>query len=264
VAAELERIESTLSHWRPMSETSQLNASQTTLEIECSKELASLVSQARELSEATDGAFDITVGPLVDAWGYGPSGPKVNPPSDETIRKLLASTGWKKLEVDDSVPSLRKQDPEVQIDLGAMLQGYAVDRVHTLLAKHGLKEFLIEIGGELRAAGGWEVALDPSAGAWVTSTFTLRDRALSTSGVYRRGPKGEEKHVISPRTGRPAETKWRAIAVVAPTCREADGWDTALLVAEDARSLAEARGLNVQLVPSGGGAGIKVGEWSTQ
>jgi FAD:protein FMN transferase len=261
VAGELERIESSLSHWRPTSETSQFNASQTTLEIESSKELASLVMQARGLSEATNGAFDITVGPLVNAWGYGPSGPKSNPPSVVAIRRLLDSTGWKKLDVDESVPSLRKEDPAVQIDLGALLQGYAVDRVHELLTKHGLKEFLVEIGGELRAAGAWEVALDPAAGTWLTPTVKLRNQALSTSGVYRRGPNGEEKHVISPRTGRPVEIAWKAVAVMAPTCREADGWDTALLVADDARAMAEARGLKVQLVPRSGEA-MQVGEWS--
>ncbi|OAI52455.1 hypothetical protein AYO47_06165 [Planctomyces sp. SCGC AG-212-M04] len=263
VAAELERIESKLSHWRPGSETSQFNASQTTLEIECSKELASLVSQARGLSEATDGAFDITVGPLVNAWGYGPSGPKPDPPSVVKIRKLLDSTGWQKLEVDESVPSLRKQDPALQIDLGALLQGYAVDRVHDLLAKHGLKEYLVEIGGELRASGAWEVALDPAAGAWSTPTIKLRDQALSTSGVYRRGPNGEEKHVISPRTGRPAATAWRAVAVMAPTCREADGWDTALLVAADGRALAEQRGFKAQFIPREGPA-VQVGDWSAK
>jgi thiamine biosynthesis lipoprotein len=261
VSEELERIEATLSHWRPTSETAQFNASQTTLEIECSKELASLVAQGRTLSETTEGAFDLTVGPLVDAWGWGPSGPKSAPPSDETIQKLLESTGWTKLEVDESLPSLRKTDPAVQVDLGAVLQGYAVDRVHDLLARRGLKEFLIEIGGELRAAGAWEVALDPEAGRWVTPRMTLRDQALSTSGAYRRGPAGEEKHILSPRTGRPVEAQWRAVAVMARTCREADGWDTAVLLAEDARALAEQRGLKVQMVPRGGGRGVQVGAW---
>jgi thiamine biosynthesis lipoprotein len=180
------------------------------------------------------------------------------------IRKLLDSTGWQKLEVDESVPSLRKDDPSVQIDLGSLLQGYAVDRAYELLAKHGLKEFLVEVGGELRAAGAWDVALDPAAGAWTTPTVRLHDQALSTSGVYRRGPQGEEKHVISPRTGRPAATAWRAVAVMAPTCREADGWDTALLVAGDGRTLAEERGLNVQMLPAGEGAGVQVGEWSAK
>jgi len=262
VAAELERIEASLSHWRPGSETSQFNASETTLEIECSKELASLVAQGRALSEATSGAFDITVGPLVDAWGYGPSGPKTDPPSTETIRTLLESIGWQKLAVEETVPSLQKRDPRVQIDLGALLQGYAVDRVHEVLRTAGLKEFLVEIGGELRSSGAWEVGLDPEAGAWAMPRLTLRDQALSTSGVYPRGGSGENRHLLSTLTGRPAEPRWRAVAVIAPTCREADGWDTALLMAADAQVVAKLHRLSAQLIPSGGGAAIQTGVWS--
>ncbi|QDT54029.1 Thiamine biosynthesis lipoprotein ApbE precursor [Caulifigura coniformis] len=264
VTAELERIEATLSHWRPGSETSQFNSSETTLEIECSKELASLVSQGLELSEATSGAFDITVGPLVDAWGNGPSGPKAEPPSNETIRTLLESIGWQKLAVEEMVPSLQKRDPRVQIDLGSLLQGHAVDRVYDLLRTAGLKEFLIEIGGELRSSGAWEVGLDPDAGAWATPRLTLRDQALSTSGVYPRGGSGANKHLLSTLTGRPAEPRWRAVAVIAPTCREADGWDTALLMAADAQAVARLRELGAQLIPSGGGGAIQTGAWPEQ
>lgn len=254
VAAELERIEARLSNWRPGSETSQFNASQTTLEIECTPELASLVKQARDLSAATDGEFDITVAPLVDAWGYGPSGPKTSPPEDETITRLLKSVGWKKLELDESVPSLRKLDPALQIDLGALLQGYAVDHVHQLLQQRGLKDYLVEVGGELRAAGAWSVALDPAAGDWVFRDITLIDKALSTSGTYRQpaGGSGETRHIISPKTGRPTTTPWKAVAVLASTCRDADGWDTALLLSQTAEQIATARHLDVQLVPRTG------------
>ncbi|HVJ69281.1 MAG TPA: FAD:protein FMN transferase [Caulifigura sp.] len=262
IAAELEKIEAKLSHWRPDSETSQFNASQTTLEIECSKDLASLVKQAQELSRETDGAFDITVGPLVDAWGYGPSGPKGSPPSDEQIRALLASMGWKKIEVDESVPSLRKTDPAVQIDLGALLQGFAVDRIHELLERHGLRDFLVEIGGELRSSGRWNVALDSDAGRWAAPSFTLMNQAVSTSGIYRRGSGGATRHIISPLTGRPVEAPWKAVAVVAPTCREADGWDTALFVARDAVSIVNDRKLTVQLIPSDDGVTVLSGPWN--
>ncbi len=261
IADELEQLESRLSHWRPNSETSQFNASQTTLEMECSSELAALVERARALSAATRGEFDITVGPLVNAWGYGPSGPQASPPDEQTLHRLLQSTGWTKLEVDLSVPSLRKHDPALQIDLGSLLHGYAVDHVHELLRERGLNEFLVEIGGELRAAGRWQVALDAAAGPWATPTFVLDNRAVSTSGVYRSGAGGNEKHIISPLTGRPGATHWRAAAVLAPTCTEADAWDTALLVVTEAPEIARAQGLAVQLIPADGMPAVTVGSW---
>ncbi len=146
LAALLESIESRLSHWRAASETSQFNASETTLEVDCSRELADLVVQARKLSESTDGRFDITVGPLVDAWGFGPSGPKPSPPDNATIERLLASVGSSRIEVDPSLPSIRKTDPAVQMDLGALLQGFAVDQMHNTLQQQGFRDFLIEIG----------------------------------------------------------------------------------------------------------------------
>ncbi len=244
----LDQIESRLSHWRPGSETSQFNASETTLEMDCSQELALLVKRARDLSAATDGAFDITVEPLVSAWGYGPPGPRPTPPTDDEITRLLQSTGWSKLQLDETVPTLRKLDPAVRIDLGALLQGYAVDQVFEFLSRHGVHEFLIEIGGELRSAGAWQVALDPAAGSWKVDVVTLKDSALSMSGIYRRGPAGPTKHIISPKTGRPVETAWQATAVLGPTCLETDGWDTALLISPSAEEIAKAHSLKAQLI----------------
>ena len=258
IASELEQIERRLSHWRADSETSQFNGSATTLELECSPELFSLVEFAQRLSRETDGAFDITVGPLVNAWGYGPAGPRADEPSPDEIAKLLAATGWQKLHIDAQWKTLRKEHPELQIDLGSLLQGYAVDRVAAVLDAAGVTEYLIEIGGELRTRGAWTVAIeDPGDPSRPLRTLSLRDAALSTSGVYRKSSTdaaGVTRHVISPKTGRPIDSGWRLCAVIARTCLEADGWDTALLASEHEATLtiAERNGIATLLVDDAG------------
>jgi thiamine biosynthesis lipoprotein len=233
IQAELDRIESRLSHWRPESETSQFNSSETTLELEYSSELVSLVEHGRLLGEATIGAYDITAGPLVEAWGYGPAGPHERDPTAEELEQLLAYVGWGKLEVQSQWQTLRKKHPLVQIDLGSLLQGYAVDRVAALLEKAEVSQYLIDVGGELRAGGTWTVGIvDPQNPNRTLRTVQLSDEALATSGVYRRAPGsggGSNQHIISPRTGRPTETNWLSCSVIAPTCLEADGWATALM-----------------------------------
>lgn len=225
---ELERIESSFSHWREESETSQFNSSRTTLAMEMSPECLALVSFGRRLSEATDGAFDPTVAPLVDAWGFGPSGPRKQPTDDE-IAALLAQTGWRKLTIDEKDGTLQKTNPRLKIDLGALLQGYAADRIGGRLEARGIEQYLVEVGGELKARGSWKVAIEnPADAARPLRTVLLRDSALATSGVYRNAG-----HILDPHTGRPAEARWRLVAVIRPTCLEADGWATALLAASE-------------------------------
>jgi thiamine biosynthesis lipoprotein ApbE/uncharacterized protein with FMN-binding domain len=225
ISAELERIESTLSHWRPSSATAQFNASQTTLEMEQPPELIALVSFALELSQATQGAFDITVAPLVSAWGFGPANAPAQPPDEAQLATLLERVGWQKLVVDAQANTLRKTHPALQIDLGALLQGYAVDRVAGLLDSAGYSEYLIEVGGELRAAGAWTVAIEnPADAGRPLRIVNLSNAALAISGNYRAN------HLISPVTGRPLPENVQLCAVMRPTCLEADGWATALLV----------------------------------
>lgn len=240
-AAELERIESQLSHWRVESYTSQFNASETTLETEQTSELVTLVAQALDISRQTGGAYDITVGPLVDAWGFGPSGPRESSPSDAEIARLLDRTGWNKLVADSAHNSLRKAHPQLQIDLGSLLQGYAADRVALQLKEAGIEEFLIDVGGELLARGAWTVAIEnPQDPSTPLRTLRLENAALATSGVYRarrrEGPNAVH-HLISPRTGRPYSAPAKLCAVIAPTAQAADAWATALLAVGPAEGL---------------------------
>jgi NosR/NirI family nitrous oxide reductase transcriptional regulator len=234
VADELERIESTLSHWRPDSFTSQFNQSETTFAAEYPAELIALVARAQELSRLTGGRYDVTVAPLVDAWGFGPSGKKSAPPTDTQISDLLSRTGWQKLIVDTEANTLQKKHSQLQIDLGSLLQGYAADCVATILDEAGCKEFLVEVGGELFARGSWQVAIeDPRDPRKPLRTFTLANSGLATSGFYRATKQLDgtaAHHIISPQTGRPVEATAMLAAVIAPTAVEADAWATTLLV----------------------------------
>jgi thiamine biosynthesis lipoprotein ApbE/Na+-translocating ferredoxin:NAD+ oxidoreductase RnfG subunit len=245
VAAELERIESTLSHWRPESFTSQFNASETTLETELPAELVALVARALEISRLTGGEYDITIAPLVDAWGYGPSGQHDSPPTAAELAEILQRVGWEQLVADTEFSTLRKKQPQLTIDLGSLLQGYAADRVKQILDGAGAKECLIDVGGELRTGGTWQVAIeDPNNAAGPLRTLELTNAALATSGVYRA------RHLISPRTGRPVAATATLCAVVAPTGLAADAWATALLAVglPDALQLADEQHLAVLML----------------
>jgi thiamine biosynthesis lipoprotein len=244
IAAEIERIESTLSHWRPDSATSRFNHSQATDYQEVPEELGRLVQFAQHLSRASSGAYDITVSPLVDAWGYGPPGSTSAAPSKETIDAVLQRVGWDKLSLGQDGRSLRKAHPGVALDLGSVLQGYAVDRVAALLEQNGCFIYLVEVGGELKAGGAWTVAIEnPADAARPLLVMELKDAALATSGLNRarRRIAGETvSHIISPLSGRPVAGGLEACSVLMPTCLAADGWATTLIASglEGSRSLA--------------------------
>jgi thiamine biosynthesis lipoprotein ApbE len=262
LAAEVERIESVLSHWRPGSATSRFNQTPVTDWQPVPEELVTLVEFCQRVSRTSGGAYDITVAPLVAAWGYGPQGAAVEPPSEETIRTALASVGWEKVELGPDRRSLRKAHPATSLDLGSVLQGYAVDRLAGMLDAAGFADYLIEVGGELRARGGWNVAVEhPADPSKPLVHFELRDSALATSGLARARRKlsGESiSHLISPRTGRPVETGVEMVSVKAASCLEADGWATGLIASplEDARAMVRREGLIVWLLDREGGLSL--------
>ena len=238
IAAEIDRIEARLSHWKPDSATSQFNTSATVLEMDVEPELAKLVSLAARVSDRTGGMFDITVAPLVSLWGHGPmhssAAQSGSIPSDEALKTAMEAVGYSKLEVDVSLNTLRKKHPALTLDLGAMLQGYAVDRVCEVLETAGVREFLVEIGGELRARGAWLIGIEnPAQPGKLLGTMSLKDHALATSGHYcaRKMLEGRPAtHLISPLNGQPIEAGIEMSAVLGETCVEADAWSTAMIL----------------------------------
>ena len=245
VAAEvrrvLERIEERMSHYRPASELSRFNRVRTIEPQPMSAETLGVVAEALSVSRISGGAFDVTVGPLVDAWGFGPPGRAPAAPEEMSLAALRARVGFDLLELDPAAATLRKRRRDVVVDLSAIAKGYAVDALATLLAERGVGDYLVEIGGELRAGGGneegapWRVAIErPLPGAPAAQRIVpLTDAALATSGDYRNfydlaGTR--VSHTIDPRTGRPVTHGGRSVSVIAERCMQADARSTALQV----------------------------------
>ena len=258
IEAELDAVDRSMSNWRSDSELSRLNASDSTDPLPISVPLALVLETAFRVHEESGGAFDITVGPLLRLFGFGPGGDPDQPaPGAAELEAARAEFGSGLLSVErkpDGQAVLHRQIPDAEIDLSGIAKGYAVDRVSAALTELGLTEHLVEVGGEIQAAGEWTVGVqDPSGGlpTRVHRSFPLRDLGMATSGGYRdfRAANGEEDrywtHILDPRTGRPVERRSGSVTVLADSCLEADAWATALYVLgpDAGRELAEARGL---------------------
>ena len=249
-------INASMSTYDPGSELSRFNASSSTDWYGVSAELANVVAAAQGVAEASGGAFDITVGPLVNLWGFGPGDSSGVPPSPEQVSAAKLRTGYGKLEVRLSPPALRKSEPDLYVDLSAIAKGYGVDRVAALLDAAGIENYLVEIGGELRARGlnfrrkPWRIAVerpDP-AGRTVQQVVALGDAAMATSGDYRNFFESggtRYSHTIDPATGRPVTHDLASVTVVGADAMHADALATALLVMGPDRGLqfAQASGL---------------------
>ena len=159
--AEMNRVEFSLSHWRASSATSDFNQLESTQPFGITQELAELTELGLGLSRATDGGYDLTVAPLTSLWGYGPDGQRPTPTSAQVLA-ALKQVGWQKLTLDKTNLTLAKQHEKLSLDLGSLLQGYAADRAAQILRREGLGEFLVEVGGEVLAAGTWRVGLERS------------------------------------------------------------------------------------------------------
>ena len=249
----LERVNRLMSTWRDDSEVSRFNASSSTDWFEVSPETARVVSRALEISAASDGAFDVTVSPLVQLWGFGSGGPRAAPGAAqlEAARRLVGSN---KLTVRDRPPAIRKSDPGVTIDLSAIAKGYAVDLLGEFLESVFVSGYLVEVGGETRVKGSrpdgaaWRIGIEqPVAGLRrVRSVLSLGGprRGVATSGDYRnrRTVAGRVvSHTLDPRSGRPIEHALAAVTVVAADCMTADAWATALMVLGPEQGLAVAK-----------------------
>jgi thiamine biosynthesis lipoprotein len=241
----LNEIDRWMSNWNPNSEISRFNAYRETNDFPVSDELAALVGYAVEVSRISGGAFDCTVGPLVAYWGFG-SGARVDHrPFDEEIEKLMRHVSSRDiragLDNDTHGGFLRKVDPESEIDLSAIAKGYGVDHVAAGLRALDRNDFLVEIGGEVRASGErpgggpWRLAIEKplDEGRAIHGVVELKDQAMATSGDYRTFYFEENKrisHTIDPRTGRPVDNDTASVTVIAPTATIADAWATALMV----------------------------------
>ncbi len=227
IQAEMKKVDAALSLFNPDSWLSRYNAGQKPSANKIAEEVISL---AMRVSKETQGAFDITVAPLVNAWGFGNE--KATTPSDAQIDSLLQTVGYEHY--------LRGE--HVMLDCGAIAKGYAVDCVANLLRKHGVKNFMVEIGGEVVAEGcnsegkPWQigVAKPTPDRSELQEIIPFTHVAMATSGNYRNFRTDSlghlYAHTIDPRVGRPVQLTLLSATVIAPTCAEADAYATASMV----------------------------------
>jgi len=241
ISGQLERVDALMSHYRQDSEVSAFNAAEPGQPLEVSPETLEVVVLAQEISEISGGAFDVTIGPLVDAWGFGPAPSRSAAPTEEQIAALLDRIGHDELLVDRAASTLAKRREGVTLDLSAVAKGYAVDRVAIALAAEGIDRYLVEVGGELRARGrngqgnSWRVAIEKPrvVDGGLARVLTLETASIATSGEYRnyRIVEGRRaSHTIDPRTGRPIAHHLAAVTVIDRACARADALATALNV----------------------------------
>lgn len=198
-----------------------------------------VLKKSQEVYGRSSGAFDPTVGPLVNAWGFGPEG--ATPKDSIDINQLLPLVGFDKISFDEEM--VRKSQPGVYLDFSAIAKGYAVDVVASLLEERGISNMLVEIGGELVARGVndkgeiWKVGINqPDQDDFTNELFSivaLDNKALATSGNYRNYYEIDSvrySHTIDPRTGYPVQHGLLSATVVAPDCMTADAYATALMV----------------------------------
>lgn len=231
------------------SEISLFNRAAAGTWFDVSRDTASVVQVAQATSEKTEGAFDITVGPLVDLWHFGPNRGEQSLPSDEQIVAKLERVGYSKLAVRSDPPALMKTVDKLRLDLSAIAKGYAVDAVAELLERHGISSYMVEIGGEIRVSGsrpggnGWRIGIESpkSDKRKIKRVVELKNVAMATSGDYRNFFEVDGKrysHTINPANGRPVEHNLASVTVLEQDCMTADALATALLVLGPDRGIA--------------------------
>lgn len=241
IEALLDRIDARMSTYDERSELSRLNRSASTDWIRISAETRAVVDEAARISELTGGAFDVTVGPVVNLWGFGPDAGAQTVPSPALLRAALARVGYRQVRTRGHPPAIRKARADVYIDLSGIAKGYAVDEIARHLERAGITDYLVDVGGELRARGRnpqgspWRVAVerpDP-AGRSVYRILALDGTSVATSGDYRNYFEHQGRrysHTIDPRTGAPVRHALASVTVVHPSAMRADGLATALMV----------------------------------
>jgi thiamine biosynthesis lipoprotein len=237
ISATLERLEQQFSTYRPNSELSRFNTARTTDWITVSPELARVATDSRALSVLTGGAFDATIFPLVDLWGFGPQRRSGPPPSAAEISAARARTGYRRLESRASPPALRKTSADLAADFSSMAKGFAADTIAAQLSALGSTDHYVQIGGDIATVGPrpWRVAIEQPAAssAPLAQAFHLAGQSLSTSGDAHNSFTHAGRrygHILDPRTGEPVASLLASVSVVAPTCAQSSARATALFV----------------------------------
>ncbi|MFI8417572.1 FAD:protein FMN transferase [Serratia sp. NPDC078593] len=252
----LELVNDQMSTYRPDSELSRFNASrETDVPFPVSAATAKVVTEALRINRITDGALDVTVGPLVNLWGFGPEGRPDKVPSEAELAQRRSWTGIDKLAVQGN--ALVKRAPELYVDLSSIAKGYGVDVIAEYLQSQHITDYMVDIGGEVRTLGHngkqqpWRIAIErPTAGAEQRAQLVVQpgSMAIATSGDYRNYFEQDGvrySHTIDPKTGKPIAHHLVSITVIGPNCMAADGLSTGLDVLGPERGMALANRLGI-------------------
>ena len=250
IDATLKSVDDLSSNWNPNSEISNINNLKTVSPISVSKEMFELLAIANDIHIKSDGAFDTTLAPLIELWGFGSSKSNRTVPSDADIASAFDSVGQtSKLTLSENGLTIKKETPETTIHLAGYAKGYGIDRLGDTLKEHGLENYYIDVGGDLIVAGTnqaghpWRLGIEkPSQGLskQIEEIVHLTDRAMATSGDYRNyfiEDGVRFSHIINPQTGRPIDHSTASVTVISDSAVLADAWATALLVLGSERGL---------------------------
>ncbi len=271
IKAEIERIDGLMSTYKPKSELSRFNNLGNNDWFSVSNETQQVIALAKEVAELTDGAFDPTVLPLVELWGFGSQGMVSTQPKSEQIKEALIRTGFNGIETREKPPALRKINRELVLDLSAVAKGYGSDRAAELLSQSGIENFMVEIGGEVRASGlnrsgdPWRIAVEQAVedSDKLDIIVPIKDRSIATSGTYRNYFDSDGRrfsHLINPRDGLPVKHNTVSVTVLDQSCARADALATGLLVlgAEKGMQLSDKIGLSARFVSVNEEGGFEV------
>ncbi|MDG2385483.1 MAG: FAD:protein FMN transferase [Pirellulaceae bacterium] len=256
VEAQLEQINDWMSTYRVDSEISRFNRAQKGEWIDVSEPTTQVVKMALALHRLTEGAFDPTVTPWVELWNFGPDPRRRRTPTQAEIDAAGQWVGAEQIAVRADPPALRKRAVGLKLDLSGIAKGFAVDCLAEILDRHGVKGYMIEIGGEIRTRGlnakqrPWSIGIEAPQDdhRMIALVLRLRDSCLATSGDYRNFFVEDGKrysHLIDPRTGRPVEHQLASVTVLDRSCARADALATAMMImgADLASEFAESQNL---------------------
>lgn len=250
IDALLETVNDQMSTYRPDSELSRFNQHSNTAPFAVAADTASVIAEAIRLAEMTDGALDVTVGPLVNLWGFGPGYRPEKVPSEADIAAARQRVGIEHLSASDE--QLSKQVPALYVDLSTIAKGFGVDKVAQYLLSQGITDFMVEVGGELRTQGkpepqrDWRVAVEKplSSERAIQRVITPKNNGMATSGDYRIYFEEDGQrfsHIIDPRQAKPINHRLVSVTVLHPSCMTADGLSTAIMVMGPDKGLAFAK-----------------------
>lgn len=255
----LDDVDAAMSVFRPDSELNRLNRTPRGEKFTLSPSLAEVLRRARKINRESNGAFDPAIAPLIDLWGFGPHH-QYQEPSAKQLAEVLAYSKFNRLKFSPDFTSVTKSDSRTELNLSAIAKGYAVDLVAQTIEDAGFKDYIVEIGGEVRLSGTkndngelWSIGIGvPLQNSRANAlTLELSDYAVATSGDYRNFIEQDGQtfsHTISPQTGRPLKDELASVTVFAPSCMDADAYATAIMAMGAKSGQAFANRLNLPAI----------------